>query len=802
MKRSFVYPLLFYILGILIFYFVDIPSKVLILMLFIVIAYLLYNIIKKTFNQSFLLCLFLMFGILTSFVNARGYLENFIGEKILIEAQVVEEDKKSDEYSRYIIKANKINGRKISKEKSMLTVIGEENFKLGSTILFKGEPRSPKINRNPKLFNYKTYLKSKKIHTAVTIKDFDIEKIYDSKIPLRYRLKEKSIQRIEETFKPYLNEENNSLLTSIILGNSDYLSDNDKELYRDMGLAHILAVSGLHIGIISSALMFMISRLGIKRKANVLITLLFIWSYGFIIGYPASILRASILFSFLYLSKILHKPYDSLNILCLAALILLFINPYSLFSVGFQLSFLASGSIILFSERISDFLYPMEGKFTNTLSSLVAVNIGLSPVQAYYFNKISIIGFLANVIIVPVLSFSLILGFLMVFLSIFFPIGNMFLGGILNSSLSLQFYIIRLIDKLPISTIRVFSPEIISIICIFIFIFILLGMVDIRKLNRNITRVMLVYMLFLSLINALSYQDMLELHFIDVGQGDSLFIRQGSRNILVDTGGSIFKNSNIPEKTTIPYLEKLGIKKLDGLFISHFHEDHCQGVPGILEKFEVSNIFAGHEPTEDYIELLKDNRFKVLSRGDKISIGKGLTLDILWPQGGMDYEGNLNNKSMVGVLSYKNTRTLLTGDMEKEVEEELAPTMGSVDILKVAHHGSDTSSTEDFLEKIDPKIGVISVGEGNNFNHPSKSVIDVFKGKADIYRTDKNGLVKIILDDKVNIETYLKDGSKEKTRLGDYVFRNYNYFWYNIVLFIFIYVYIRYYWKEKLPDAI
>lgn len=140
--------------------------------------------------------------------------------------------------------------------------------------------------------------------------------------------------------------------------------------------------------------------------------------------------------------------------------------------------------------------------------------------------------------------------------------------------------------------------------------------------------------------------------------------------------------------------------------------------------------------------------------------------------------------------------------MEKEVETKLAPTMGSVDILKVAHHGSNTSSTEDFLGKIDPKIGVISVGEGNSFNHPSKSVIDGFKGKTDIYRTDKNGLVKIILDDKVNIETYLKDGSKEKTRLVDYVFRNYNYFWYNIVLFIFIYVYIRKYWKEKLPDAI
>lgn len=389
MKRSFTNLLVFYIFGILIFYFVNISSNIIIFLFLFSILYLSYNIIKSSLNQSVLLYLFLILGISISFLHANGNLEKSLGQEVYVKGVVEHLDKKTSEIEKYIISVKEVNGKSVPKEKSLLTIIGEKDLKLGSRVFFKATLKLPMENTNPGLFNYKLYLKTKGIYTLMSIDSNAIEKIDISNIPIRYKVKENSILTIENVFKSYLNKENNSLITSIILGDSDYLDESNVELYRDMGLAHILAVSGLHIGIISSFLMFLISRIGIKRKTNIFITLIFIWTYGYIIGYPPSILRASILFSFLYLSKIIHKPYDSLNILSLAAIILLFINPYNLFSVGFQLSFIASGSIIVFTDRITYLLYPLKGKFIDTISSLLAVNIGVSPVQAYYFNKIT-----------------------------------------------------------------------------------------------------------------------------------------------------------------------------------------------------------------------------------------------------------------------------------------------------------------------------------------------------------------------------------------------------------------------------
>ncbi len=801
MKRTFTNLLLFYILGILIYNFVNIPFNVVIFMFMFSILYLSYSIIKMTLNQSILLCFFFILGISISFLNGNGNLENFIEEEIYIEARVEDLDKKTSELERYIIKVEGVDDRKIPLEKALLTIIGEKNLKLGSKIILKVTPKLPKENRNPGLFNYKLYLKSKKIYTLMTVDDYSLKNIDISDIPFRYGIKEKSIETIEGLFKPYLNEENNSLITSIILGQSDYLDEDNVKLYRDMGLSHILAVSGLHIGIISSFLIFIISRLGIKRKSNTIITLIFIWSYGYIIGYPPSIVRASLLFSFLYLSKIIHKPFDSLNILSLAALILLFINPYSLFSIGFQLSFIASASIVVFTERIAYLFYPLEGKFIDTVSGLLAVNIGVSPLQAYYFNRINLIGFLSNILIVPILSFSLIIAFIMIGLEFVLPSLNSVFGTILNSSLNLQFLILRFMEKSPINLIRIFSPEIITIIYIFIFFFIVLDIIDIKVFNKSIQKIIVVYLSFLILINLINIKENMEIHFIDVGQGDSIYIRSGEKNILIDTGGSIFGNYNIPEKTVLPYLEKIGVRKLDAIFISHFHEDHCQGLPLFLDSFKVDHIFISHLPSDKYIDLLNDDRLTILRKGDSISIGKNTNFEILWPIDEMKYEDNLNNKSMVGALNYKDVKILFTGDMEGKVEESLIDEISKVDILKVGHHGSNTSSTEKFIEKINPQVGVISLGEKNMYNHPNKEVLETFKDKTKIYRTDKDGLVKIIISDSYQVSTYLVDGEKVRMDLKDYLLYNHNYFSYNLLLFLIIYFIIRKTnWEESIND--
>ena len=786
MKRSFTNLLIFYIFGSLMFYFVEIPQALIFSSFLISILYLSYNIIKSSLNQSILLCFIFILGLSLTFLNSKGNIEEFLGKEVYIKAIVKDLDKKTDEIEKYIIVVREIDGKKISKEKSVLTIIGERDLKLGSTIVFKTSPKIPMENTNPGLFNYRTYLKSKKIHTIMSVQSNAIEDIDEGDISFRYRLKQESIRKIEKIFTPYLNEENNSLITSIILGDSSYLEDSDRELYRDMGLAHILAVSGLHIGIITSFLMFVISRLGIKLKTNVLLTLTFIWTYGYIIGYPSSILRASLLFSFLYLSRIIHKPYDRLNILSLAGLILLLINPYSLFSVGFQLSFIASASIIIFTQRVSYLFYPLKGKFIDTLSSLIAVNIGVSPFQVFYFNKFSILGIFTNIIIVPILSFSLILAFIMIGMEFLFSSLNSILGVVLNISLNIQFAILRIIERSPINIIRVLTPEKISIICMFLFMFIMFEMVDIKSFKPPIQKTIVVYLVLLIVLNLVTIKENMEIHFIDVGQGDSIYIRSGKKDILIDTGGSIFKNSNIPEMIVLPYLEKIGVRKLDAIFISHFHEDHCQGLPLLLDSFKVGHIFASHKPLGIYESLLKDDRFKILRAGDSIDIDKNTSFDIIWPRDDMDYEMNINNKSMVGVLKYKDAKVLFTGDMELEVEDVLKDSIERVDILKVAHHGSNTSSSEEFIGRLNPKAAIISVGRNNMYNHPSSKTVDLLQ-KIDtrMLRTDRDGLVKLSIDENFKIESYLIDGKKEKRTIEDYLLYNYNYFLYNI-LFLFV----------------
>ena len=390
---------------------------------------------------------------------------------------------------------------------------------------------------------------------------------------------------------------------------------------------------------------------------------------------------------------------------------------------------------------------------------------------------------------------------MMIGLEFVLPSLNSIFGTVLNSSLNLQFLILRFIDKSPINLIRIFSPEIITIIYIFIFTSIILDIMDLKVFNKRIQKTIVVYLSFLILINIINIKENMEIHFIDVGQGDSIYIRSGKKDILIDTGGSMFTNYNIPEKTVLPYLEKIGVRKLDAIFISHFHEDHCQGLPLLLDSFRVDHIFISHLPTEPYLDLLTDDRLIFLRKGDNIEIGKSINFEVIWPIDEMKYEDNLNNKSMVGVLNYRDVKILFTGDMEREVEASLMDEMEKVDILKVGHHGSNTSSTEKFIEKIDPEVGVISLGEKNMYNHPSKEVLETFKDRTKIYRTDKDGLVKITITDGYQVSPYLVDGERVKADLEDYLIYNHNYFLYNILFFLIIYFIIRKTnWEESINE--
>lgn len=762
MVRPFFPLVIALILGIITSYYLQFTVAFTLMLVVFFMCVFIYNIIYEKNIQYILLIVLFSIGILVSLSNKSG-IEMYLNKRIACLGTVDQILNTSTYNGKYVIKVNNINNSDINQEKVMLNVISNKSLNLGDRINFNGVLKEPMTNTNPKLFNYKLNLMSEKIYTTMTVKDYQIRSI-NSEVSFKYKIKDKFTKDVEGIFNTYLNKDNSQLITSIILGESSYIDEDDLSLYRELGLAHILAVSGLHIGIITGFLIFIFSRLGIKRKINICLSLSIIWIYGFLIGYPPSILRASIMFSLLFYSSIIHEPYDSINTLSIACLILLLINPYYLFNMGFQLSFIAAFSIVFLTPYIKMLFYPYKGRLSNTIAALLAVNIGLLPVQAYYFNRIGLLTILANLILVPIFSISLILGLIMVVCFYTLPFLNIMIGPVLNGFLFLQYFILKII---PSITIKIFSPGPIAIVLYLLLIMMVFKIINIEKLDKHIKNSIVIYLIFLIIVNSFSiYGDKsIELHFIDVGQGDSILIRTKNGDYLMDTGGSPMENSfDINKYITLPYLEKLGINSLKAIFISHFHADHSQGVPLLVENLKAENIVGSYIPKDYEFPII------VLKRYDEIMLDKDTKLKVIWPAN--TNSKNENNLSLVALLTYYNNSVLFTGDIEAEVEPLVADILDeNIDILKVPHHGSSTSSTDYFLNKLKPSVAVFSVGRNNLYNHPSTEVVSRYENiNSEIYRTDKNGLVKMSFNkENYNIKRYLDE---EKLNLIEFIKKN------------------------------
>ena len=755
------------ILGILFTYYFETNSHLVFILLVFTIITLIYNIIKGGINQRVILVLFLLLGIFIGANGDKSILMDYIDKREDFIGTVEEVVNVEDGFSKYIISIKSVDNREISKEKMVLNVTGNKVLNIGETIYFNGELKLPKENTNPKLFNYRLNLKTEKIYTTMSVKEHSITEIESENITLRYRVKAKFADIIVNTLNTYLSEKNSSLLSSIFLGQSSYLSSEDMDVYREMGLAHLLAVSGLHIGIISGFISFVLSNLGIKRRTNIIITLSTIWAYGYLIGFPPSILRSSIMFTILYYAQLIHEPYDSINSVSFAMFVLLLINPYYLFNLGFQLSFAATFSIIILSPKIRLKLYPYHNKVIQSLSSILGVQIGLLPFQAYYFNNINLLSILANLMIIPIVSFALVLGFLMIICTNIHCF-NVVIGFILENLLNFEGMILNWLNGISINTLKIFSPEIITAIIFYIMILMIFDYLHIKKLDKVILKIMSCSLVLIVLVNLYSITNSktTQLHFIDVGQGDAILIRTKKADYLMDTGGSFFGDYNIAEGITFAYLEKLGINRLHGLFITHFDADHSQGVPLLLKSLDVDYIFSSYLPEdEEILDSIHSNDVQsiILKENDKLKLDDFTTLDIIWP--GDNSNLNSNNNSLVSILKTNGVNILLTGDIEREAEYLIKDRIvDPIDIIKVPHHGSNTSSTDEFLNTIRPKEGIIQVGRNNLYNHPSDDVLNRYDSyDTVIYRTDEMGLVKVVLDEgNYELIPYLQNGMRQK----------------------------------------
>ncbi len=595
---------------------------------------------------------------------------------------------KKDGYTDLIIKA---------KDKIKVTYLGTDSPAIGDTISFDCSLELPSNNTIFNLFNYKKYLLSNRIYYVATIKDLKIEKHNNFII---YKVKNYIYSRVD-------NLKSSSYLKAFILGDKTTLNTDIKEIYSLNGTSHLLAISGMHI----SLLALILSKVFKFKGNNVLISLFLIF-YLFLINFTPSAIRAVSSFIF-------SKYIDSKKLIFIILIIMLLYNPFYINNTGFIFSFVISIYLIYFKDKING-NYIVKTLKISLISFLVSI-----PILINTYNSINLMSPFINVLLVPFVSMIIFPLSIMTLLIPFFDnILYIFIIILENMSIFLNKFSINI--------------SLCSINIILIFLYYIIITLSIYKPKMSIL------LLFMILIhtNRFFLNDSF-ITMLDVKQGDSIFLKLENKSILIDTGG--YYNSNIIHNRTIPYLKSIGISRLSYLILTHGDYDHMGEAINLINNFKVDKVIFNcgsyNDLENELIDVLSEKKIKYYSCINKLCINK-YKLEFLNTK---EY-GNENDDSNVIYFNYKNLKLLLMGDAGVDKEKDILDkyNISNIDVLKVGHHGSSTSSSKYFIDTIKPKYGLISVGKNNKYNHPNKEVLNTL-GNSKIYRTDKDGSIEIKL---------------------------------------------------------
>lgn len=786
MKRPFLNIVILYIIAILFFYYIQIDLYLILLFSIVSLVLSIYlkdNMMKEIFFNIFIITI----AGLILYLNINTYkTKDFIGKEVdstILIKELVNENDYSNTYEGKII--NIYDNEKSYKidEKSIIKIKNKDYLEYNTIIKAKVNLLKAKSNTNKGLFNYFTYLKTKKIHSIADLNKQSYEIIGRKKSTYFSYLKINSKTYIEDFLHTSLNKKNASVMKAIILGDDSLLDEDYKDKYRQLGIAHILAISGLHIGIIAGALLFVFGNLAISYKISSFITLIFIFTYGYIVGFPASILRASMILFMIIIARIFFKRPDYINSISLVGLILLLYNPLWIFDIGFQLSFIATLSIVILTPIISKKIF-LEVRFAKTFSALISVQLGTLPLLIYHFNYISLTSLFSNMILIPILSYVLIATIILLGLSIPFFNLSITIMKIIDITLNYFTKIINFHHNYLNIVLNDSSWYLINIVSYYIIIYIMINIKKIKKLKYGYINMFFYTVLLVTILNFLSLSTFKwSINFIDVGQGDSSLIRIKDKAFLIDTGGNILSDYDLGEKLLIPYLLKNNIRKLDGVFISHFHEDHTEGLISLLKTdfIKVKKIYYNQNNIKNnlYKEIKNISKLKNIEMIQMKNQNKLKVYDIaefgFFNNEKTDLEEN-NNSNIIS-MNTDQMKILYMGDAEKELEDEfIKHNKAKYDIIKIGHHGSGTSTSINLLENIKPNLAIISVGK-NSYGHPNEEVLENLKNEnIRVKRTDIDGNI-LIKNSYKNYDIYLYNEKRIILSLKDV---------FNMILFMII----------------
>lgn len=679
------------------------------------------------------------------------------------------------EKTQYTILAHEIifqEKRAAVKEKVLLQLQNsgdKPNIEVGQRIYAEGLLIAPDKSRNPKTFDYNMYLKAKNIHRVMYIKPHQITLAGKGNISFLISATETIKNIIERKIRALFPGVEGNVLLAVLLGEKGSVDDNQMIKFRGIGIAHVFAVSGLHVGIIYLGLERLLLKINFKMRLGAVVLIL--WIYAGVTGFSSSVMRAALLLTLMVFAPLLNRRYDSLSAIAVAAFLFLLPNPLLLLNVGFQLSFSAALSIALLYKPIKAKLAALPPYVAQLMAASLAAQLGTVPIIAYHFNIFSPIALLINVPIVFLIGYIVPLGFIAVFSSYFsVTVAKLFARMVYILLLGVDFLSIWAYD-LPYSNIKVISPSLFMIFIYYIFLGILIQKKEWHIKATKVKKEKILMVLAAIGISVYFMHNVFfykhEIIFVDVGQGDCTLIKTPERKTILIDGGNRSSDNIGKNSTLVSFLLKNRIGKIDVMILSHPHGDHMGGLMEVAENLVVENLFVSMdaEKREEWGSMEKicaNKRIPVfqVTKGDRIEVGKEVIIHILSPDkelidGSRD---DANNNSLVLLVAYLKRKILFTGDIEKEAEQQLVKEYSpmDIDLLKIAHHGSRFSTTEEFLDVFLPKIAVIQVGR-NNFGHPHQQVLDKLSHRnISVYRNDRNGAVRITFNrDKIRVNTML-----------------------------------------------
>ena len=693
----------------------------------------------------------------------------------------------SDEISAFILKikesdlfagCNLNNDVDIDLSELSRILYGRKISCTGSFEAFEGE-------LNPGQFDANAYYKNEGYTGILDAKDIRIVKEEESFSPDIYlhRLN----LAISEKYKKILGDKNAGSLSAMVLGDKRGLDEEIKELYQENSISHLLSISGLHISLLGGAVFLFLRRLKVSFRFPLITSSIILIIYGAFTGFSVSTSRAVVMMSVLFISFVIGKSYDLPSGLALAALILIVMNHRVIYQSGFLLSFFAViGIFYIMPELLYIFkvdIYHKKGIIKGlhlllaSIISSISILLATLPIVLNNFYEVSLTGIILNIIVIPLMSLVVITGLLGGFVALVSELLGSFILGITHYILNLYTLLCRLGDRLTCLRLIIGKPDkwqIVLYYLILVIVFYLLALKrrenKLESLKNNLSedyntskRIAITGLMTFTSFLIIAYKPReFSINMLDIGQGDCFVVNDGNNDIYISDCGSTTVQ-NVGKTRLLPFLKSKGWGKVDTIFISHMDKDHVNGVNDLLKCAEITIgriiISASYKSDklncaelEELKELAKMRDIKLfyMKKGDEI-VGKDISFRCIYPTGEEDIEDQ-NEASIVMRMDYKGLSMLFTGDIAGSTEEKIIDSSDEdildCDILKVCHHGSKNSSTDDFLKKVNPKLYLISCGLMNRYGHPHRDALSRMTEEGGrILRTDHMGGTQIKLAD-------------------------------------------------------